>query len=112
MWRKKSAWLVLLGLAISIKIFSLFPDAVEQYYASGIYPAISKILRILFGWLPFSVGDIFYGLFIVWLLYKVYHTTRRIVKKQTNKKYWLHAVLQIAFVMMVIYVSFNLLWGL
>lgn len=112
MWRKKSAWLVLLGLAISIKIFSLFPDAVERYYASGIYPVISKIQRILFGWLPFSVGDIFYGLFIVWLLYKLYHTTRRIVKKQTNKKYWIHAVLQIAFVAMVIYVSFNLLWGL
>jgi hypothetical protein len=112
MWRKKSAWLVLLGLGISIKIFSLFPDAVEKYYASGIYPVISKFQRILFGWLPFSVGDIFYGLVIIWLFYKLYHTTRRVVKKQTNKKYWLHALLQIAFVVVVVYVSFNLLWGL
>jgi hypothetical protein len=112
MWRKKSAWLVLLGLAISIKIFSLFPDAVEQYYAAGIYPVISKFQRILFGWLPFSVGDIFYALVIVWLFYKLYHTTRRIVKKQTNKKYWVHALLQTAFVVVVVYVSFNLLWGL
>ncbi|THU40634.1 DUF3810 domain-containing protein [Niastella caeni] len=112
MWRKKNAWLVLIGLAISIKIFSLFPDAVEKYYASGIYPVISKLQRILFGWLPFSVGDIFYGLVIIWLLYKLYHTTRRIVKRQTNKKYWLHALLQTAFVVVVVYVSFNLLWGL
>jgi hypothetical protein len=112
MWRKKSAWLVLLGLGISIKIFSLFPDAVEKYYASGVYPVISKFQRILFGWLPFSVGDIFYGLVIIWLFYKLYHTTRRVVKKQTNKKYWLHALLQTAFVVVIVYVSFNLLWGL
>jgi hypothetical protein len=112
MWRKKSAWLILLGLAISIKIFSLFPNAVERYYASGIYPVISKLQRILFGWLPFSVGDIFYALVIGWLAYKLYHTTRRIVKKQTNKKYWLQAVAQTGFVVLIVYVSFNLLWGL
>lgn len=112
MWRKKTAWLVLLGLAVSIKIFSLFPDAVERYYASGIYPVVSKLQRILFGWLPFSVGDIFYGLVIVWLLYKLYHTTRRVVKKQTTKKYWIHALLQAGFIVLIVYVSFNLLWGL
>ena len=112
MWRKKTAWLVLLGLAISIKIFSLFPDAVETYYALGIYPVISKLQRILFGWLPFSVGDIFYGLIIVWLINKLYRTIRRIIKKQTNKKYWLQALLQLAFIMVVVYVSFNFLWGL
>jgi hypothetical protein len=112
MWRKKSAWLVLLGLAIFIKIFALFPDAVERYYASGIYPVISKVQRILFGWLPFSVGDIFYALVIIWLIYKLYHTFRRVIKRQTNKKYWLHALLQTAFVVVVVYVSFNLLWGL
>ncbi|WP_207510321.1 DUF3810 domain-containing protein [Longitalea luteola] len=112
MWRKKTAWLILLGLAIIIKIFSLFPNAVETYYATGIYPVISKLQRLLFGWLPFSVGDIFYGLIIIWLLNKVYQTTRKIVKKQTNKKYWLHALLQIAFAVVVVYVSFNALWGL
>jgi hypothetical protein len=112
MWRKKSAWLILLGLAICIKIFSLFPDAVEKYYAAGIYPVISKLQRILFGWLPFSVGDLFYGMVIVWLIYKLYHTIRRVIKKQTNRKYWLHALLQTTFVVVIVYVSFNLLWGL
>lgn len=112
MWRKKTAWLIFLGLAIIIKIFSFFPDAVEQYYASGIYPVISKLQRILFGWLPFSVGDIFYGLIVIWLINKLYHTIRRMIKKQTNKKYWLQALLQLGFIMLVIYVSFNLFWGL
>jgi hypothetical protein len=112
MWRKKTAWFVLLGLAICIKIFSLFPDAVERYYASGIYPVISKLQRILFGWLPFSVGDIFYAFVIVWLIYKLYRTVKRVIKKQTNRKYWWHALLQTAFVVVSVYVSFNLLWGL
>jgi hypothetical protein len=112
MWRKKTAWLVLIGLAIIIKTFSFFPDAVEKYYASGIYPVISQIQRILFGWLPFSVGDLLYGAVVIWLLYKVYHTTRRIVKRQTTRKYWFNALQQTAFVVLLVYVLFNLLWGL
>jgi len=112
MWRKKTAWLVLLGLAIFIKIFSLFPDAVEHYYALGLYPVISKVQRILLGWLPFSVGDIFYALIIVWLINRLYKTIRRIIKKQTNKKYWLQALSQLGFIVLAVYVSFNLLWGL
>lgn len=112
MWRKKTAWFVLLGLAICIKIFSFFPDAVEKYYALGLYPVISKLQRILFGWLPFSIGDFFYAFIVMWLIYKLYHTVKRLIKRQTNKKYWLHALLQIAFAVVVVYVSFNLLWGL
>lgn len=85
MWRKKNAWLILIGLAIVIKIFSFFPDAVEKYYATGIYPVIASVQRILFGWLPFSVGDLLYGTVVVWLLYKLYVTTRRVVKRQTSR---------------------------
>lgn len=112
MWRKKTAWLVLLSLAIFIKIFSLFPDAVETYYASGLYPVISKLQRILLGWLPVSVGDIFYAVIIVWLINRLYKTIRRIIKRQTNKKYWWQALSQLGFIILLVYVSFNLLWGL
>lgn len=112
MYRKKTAWLILIGLAIIIKIFSLFPDAVEKYYASGVYRVISGVQRILFGWLPFSIGDLLYGVVLIWLLYKLYHTTRRIVKRQTNRKYWLNALQQSVFVIVLVYVIFNLFWGL
>lgn len=112
MWRKKNAWLVLVGLTIFIKIFSFFPDAVEKYYASGFYPVVSQIQRILFGWLPFSVGDLLYGSVIIWLLYKVYHTTRRIVKRTTTREYWFNALRQTGFTVLMVYVLFNLLWGL
>jgi hypothetical protein len=47
-------------VSILVKIFSLNPAAVEKYYTFGFYPVISSILRTLLGWIPFSVGDIFY----------------------------------------------------
>jgi hypothetical protein len=112
MWRKKTAWLLLIGLAIVIKIFSFFPDAVENYYATGIYPVIAKTQRFLFGWLPFSIGDILYGAVVVWLLYRLYVTVRLVIKKQTNRRFWLNGLKQFGFGVLLVYVVFNILWGL
>jgi hypothetical protein len=112
MYRKKTAWIILVSLALIIKVFSFFQAEVEKFYASGIYPVIAAIQRILFGWLPFSVGDLLYGAVLIWLLYKLYHTVKRIVKRQTNKQYWLQALSQTVFVVLWVYVLFNGLWGL
>jgi hypothetical protein len=112
MWRKKTAWIIIVGLAIVIKIFSFFPDAVEKYYATGVYPVIAKTQRILFGWLPFSIGDLLYGAIVVWLLYKLYITVRRVVKKQTNRQFWMNGLQQFGFGILLVYVVFNVLWGL
>jgi hypothetical protein len=38
---------------------------VETYYSQGAYPYISQFFRFLFGWLPFSLGDICYTLLTV-----------------------------------------------
>lgn len=112
MWRKKTAWLILLGLAIVIKIFAMFPDAVEKYYATGIYPIIAQLQRILLGWLPFSVGDLLYGAAVIWLLYKVYVSTRTIVKRQANRLFWINGAKHFGFIILTVYVLFNVLWGL
>ncbi|PQJ23568.1 DUF3810 domain-containing protein [Tenacibaculum sp. SG-28] len=42
---------------------------IEHYYSNGIYIPISKTLRFLFGWIPFSVGDVL-GLILLFLLLK------------------------------------------
>ncbi len=52
--------IVLLIIAFAIKVFSLNEEWVETYYTYGIYPSISSFLRILFGWIPISMGDILY----------------------------------------------------
>ena len=35
-------WLMLIVPALLIKIFSFFPEAVEKYYSTGIYPLIAR----------------------------------------------------------------------
>src|SRR4051812_47246426 len=60
--------LLFLVLALLIKLFSLNPSWVERFYTYGFYPFISRLLRLLLGWIPFSIGDILYlaaGLFLV-----------------------------------------------
>lgn len=42
---------------ILVQFLSKKSDFIETYYSNGIYPTISKILRSLLGWLPFSFGD-------------------------------------------------------
>jgi Protein of unknown function (DUF3810) len=112
MSKNKTVWIVLVVLSVTIKIFSLFPAAVEKYYSTGIYPAISQTLRILFGWIPFSIGDILYGAVIIILVYKLTILVKKLIKRKTNKQYWWGALRGLVFVALWVYVLFNGLWGL
>lgn len=109
----RNKWLfVFTGLAIVIKVFSLFPDAVERYYSNGIYPFIGKLQRALFGWIPFSVGDIFYAVLILLLLRKVIVLVKKIRRREANSTYWLAGLKQFIWVVVLVYVFFNGLWAL
>src|SRR5687768_13012357 len=79
------AWLL---LAICIRIFSLFPVAVEKWYATGIYPLISQIQRILFGWIPFSIGDLLYAAVIIYLITAVFRIYKVWRRKHFNRSYF------------------------
>src|SRR6266700_56362 len=112
MWKKKSAWIILIVLAAGIKVVSLFPGAVGKYYSTGIYPVMSKTQRIVFGWIPFSMGDIFYIIVVLWLIYIVIDCIRRIIKRKTGRQYWLGGLRRLIFAVLLVYVIFNVLWGL
>ncbi len=109
----RNKWLfVFTGLAVFIKVFSLFPDAVERYYSNGIYPVIGKLQRALFGWIPFSIGDLFYAALILLLLRKIIVMVKKIRRREANKAYWLAGLKQFAWVVILVYVFFNGLWAL
>jgi len=113
MFRQKNAgWIFLIFLALFIKIFSLFPYAVEQYYTNGIYPYISQTQRILFGWIPFSIGDVCYLVVSIILIKNIYRFFKAVFKKRVTKKRLVRSVKQVAYVGLLIYVLFNILWGL
>src|SRR5882672_8862753 len=87
--KSKLAWIILIALAAGIKILSLSSDAVEKYYSTGVYPLIARLQRLLFGWLPFSVGDIFYALVMVGLLYGLVSLVKKLIRRQAGRAYFL-----------------------
>ncbi len=110
--RRNTMWIILIGSALFIKIFSFFPGSVEKFYSKGIYPYISSTQRILFGWVPFSVGDILYLAFGILLLYKSAIFVRTALRKQLTKRMLKQSVKNVVYSSLIIYVVFNVLWGL
>jgi hypothetical protein len=105
-------WIVLVAIAVVIKIFAFFPAAVEKYYSSGLYQLVARLLRILFGWIPFSVGDIFYIVVFVWLIFKLVSFFKKLITRQVHKEYVFNAVGKTVKYLLVVYILFNILWGL
>ena len=105
-------WVLLIVLTILIKWASWYPNWVEHNYSRGVYPVIAKVQRFLFGWLPFSIGDVFYGFLIIVIIYKVIKFFKLLFKRQLNRKYFVIALQQGIFILLFLYVFFNLLWGL
>jgi hypothetical protein len=113
MWAKlNKRWWIPGIVAVGIKIFSLFPAAVERYYSTGLYPIIGRCLRLLFGWLPFSIGDLFYIAAGIGILYKIFSFCRKVFLKQAGRSYFLSALRQLVSCCLWVYIAFNGLWGL
>jgi hypothetical protein len=91
---------------IALLILRRFPQFIETYYSQGIYPYISKISRYVFGWIPFSMGDIFYTLFVIFFIRWLYKNIRRVTKEPV------HFALDITAAISIVYLMFNLMWGL
>lgn len=112
MWKKNKILVLLIATALLLKVFSLFPEAVDRYYAHGIYPFISAVQRILLGWVPFSLGDLLYGAAALFLLYKVVQLIRRLYRRQADRRYWAGGGRLLLHIVLWVYVTFNLFWGL
>ncbi len=75
---------------------------VEEWYANGIYVYISKVLQLLLGWLPFSIGDVLYiaaGVYIVFTLQKSF---KRPILKTLNRAFKVGSI---------VWLLFHFLWG-
>jgi hypothetical protein len=106
------SWILLVLLVLLIKFSSTYSGFIEHYYSNGIYPVISKILRFLFGWIPFSIGDLVYGFFILVILIKTWQLLKVLFKRKFNRYYLFSGLRQIVFFILLVYVLFYLLWGL
>lgn len=102
----------LVAVAVGIKVFSYFPQAVERYYTYGFYPVVSKVLRLLTGWAPFSLGDILYSGAIVTgivMIVKIFKTVR---KNGFSPLLLKKGALRIGVLGLWVYIIFYGFWGL
>ncbi len=81
------------------------PEWIERNYSNGIYPAISRFLRRLLGWIPISIGDILYFLLLLVFLRWVWLLIQTHMSPFKEHLYSLGAFISIVFF------AFHLLWG-
>lgn len=98
--------LLLLVQIIALKILSFFPEFVERFYSNGLYVKISHFSRIVFGGIPFSVGDIIYFIVIFMILKWLWK------KRKTFRSEWKDNLLTVLGFLSVLYFLFNFLWGI
>src|SRR5690606_19190081 len=89
---------------VTVRILAFFPEFIEKFYSNGFYKLLSEGSRKLFSAIGFSVGDVLYGLVIVFLIIRIIKK-----RKQWNFKFFVFGILN---VVSVFYFLFNLLWGL
>ena len=107
--------LIMIVLCLAVKLFSINDLLVEGYYSKAFYQSLSGFFRKVFGFVPFSVGDLLYGLLFLFLLFLVikflYKLVRGRLRRLTASLFYQKAnrFLQI---ILAIYFVFNILWGL
>ncbi|MEP2404286.1 MAG: DUF3810 domain-containing protein [Nonlabens ulvanivorans] len=82
-----------------------FPSFIEKYYSNGIYPYISKAMRIGLGWIPISFGDLMYIAGIVMILRWLWISKKDLITL-SRKRYT-----QLLFSLNIILFTFQVLWG-
>ena len=90
---------------ILLQILKFFPNFIETYYSQGLFPFLSTLSRYLFGWIPFSIGDVFYLLISIIAIRWLFKNVKRLTSRP------LHFFLDIAATLSIVYFVFNILWG-
>ena len=113
--RMNKKWVLLvflLLLAVGIHFFSVDKNRVEAVFSTQIYHQFSQLLRFLFGWIPFSAGDILYGFCIIWFMTGIYKLFRLIKRKQFNREKLFAACFKTIRFFFFFYIVFNAFWGI
>lgn len=104
-----SCILIIIGC---IKIATFYPLWIEKNYSRGIYLYVSGFYRTLFGWFPFSAGDILYAAAGVFLSVTAFRLVKKCIKRDFTKGDVKRIFQKVFFIFSTIYLWFNLSWGL
>ncbi|MFD2968497.1 DUF3810 domain-containing protein [Sphingobacterium bambusae] len=101
---------VLLPIIFLLELFKQYPNAVERYYSQGFYSLFSYLPKWLIGWIPFSVGDLFYIVALLSFLGLIVGAIIRLFRKQWQLA-WLY-VLRVFTLCLLLYGYFYVSWGM
>lgn len=102
----------LIILALFIFFISGNHGWIEYNYSTVFYPRLASALRTMFGWFPFSFGDLIYtgvGIAVTWQIGKF---IVRLFHKTDSWKKKLNPLLTAGIILLCVYVYFYLFWGL
>jgi hypothetical protein len=82
------------------------PSWIETYYSQKFYPILFNIYRFFFDKIPFSFGDLFYGIIVIYVLKEVVI----VIKKRKIKLFFIlrNGLSTFSLILMI----FNINWGL
>jgi len=112
MVRKNAGLIILIVLVLLIRIFSLFPQAVENWYSTGFYPKFAAAQRVFLGWIPISIGDLLYAWAVIYIVRKTVGLGWKFRRKHINRDYLLATGKKILTILLIVYCWFNISWGL
>ena len=81
-----------------------------NYYSTGFYPILSASLRWISSLFPFALGDILYAILIFIALRSIFLLFKK--RKSLTKKDRFIIPLKTLNIILILYISFKLLWGL
>lgn len=105
-------FIVLTLFTLALVLFSRYPHLVERYYSQGVYPYISKGMRLLLGWVHFSVGDLLYACLFIYIVRSTIRNVRGLRSSLAPKTFLAYTLLKSANFLLTIYILFQVLWGL
>jgi len=108
------AYAIAIGLGIFLCLLmgwlQAYPTLIEKGYSRFFFQLYSYLPKLLLGWIPFSVGDLFYPVALIFLVYLLVQAVLSLLRKA-----WLLALyrfLKLSFSIILLYLFFYLSWGL
>lgn len=104
----KTKWILLFLLPVQWLSINLIKNQslwIEQIYSQKVYPLLFKLQRFFFSALPFSFGDLAYGLAVVYIIWSLVQLFKRKLKART-------LIVNTIAVASLLSLCFHLLWGL
>lgn len=99
-----------IGLLFFLALIENNSSWIEAFYAQGFYRVYGYIPKYIFGYIPFSVGDIFYVFALILLFYWLANLIRKVWRRK-----WADAGRAFLFVLNLLfglYIFFYISWGL